>query len=63
LDKSELAEECESELWKTIYEMHRKGLPYEIINFIISEVIAEDVYVMAVAESALSPAHYAEETS
>ena len=51
--KPELAEECESELWKTIYEMHRKGLPYEIINFIISEVIAEDVYVMAVAESAL----------
>jgi len=53
LDKSELAEECESELWKTIYEMHRKGLPYATINFIISEVIAEDVYVMAVAESAL----------
>ena len=61
--KPELAEECESELRKTIYEMHRKGLPYAAINFIISEVIAEDVYVMAVAESALSPAHYAEETS
>ena len=51
--KPELAEECESELRKTIYEMHRKGLPYAAINFIISEVIAEDVYVMAVAESAL----------
>ena len=51
--KPELAEECESELWKTIYESHRKGLPYATINFIISEVIAEDVYVMAVAESAV----------
>ena len=51
--KHKLAEECEIKLWETIYNMHSKGLSYDLIDLVVSEVILPNLETMKEAESAL----------
>ena len=39
LDNANLIEEYERALWKMIQEMHKANIKYEVIHFILSEMV------------------------
>lgn len=48
-----LEEECELKLMTDIYEMHGRGLSYDMIQWILAEVVLKNLHTMVYAETAL----------
>jgi len=38
-DNTELIEQCEDEIWRAIAKMHRAGVRYKVVHFILSEMV------------------------
>ena len=54
--KHKLAEQCEAELWKIIYEYRGKGLSYGVLDLIVSQVIKSGVNELKDIESDMDEA-------
>ena len=39
MDNADLIERYEQELWSIISQMHRDGIRFEVIHFVVSEIV------------------------